>query len=104
MNGGGPMLLERTGVAGSLESCDALVMVILSPDREGVEIELESPSIASFGEEMKRAVIETLESLDVQHGYVKVQDRGSLDCTLRARTETAARRALAAPYGEKVEE
>ena len=98
------MVQEKTGVAGSLESCDALVMVILSPEREGIVIELESPSIASFGEEMRKAVRETLESSGVFRGFVKVQDRGSLDCTLRARTETAVRRALAVPDREKVEE
>ncbi|MBL3539734.1 citrate lyase acyl carrier protein [Aminivibrio sp.] len=98
------MVQEKIGVAGSLESCDALVMVVLSPGREGIEIELDSPSIASFGEEMRKAVRETLESVGIVHGFVKVQDRGSLDCTLRARTEAAARRALAVPAGERVEE
>ncbi|GAB1399581.1 hypothetical protein MASR1M66_10330 [Aminivibrio sp.] len=44
---------------------------------------------------MKSAVIETLCSLGVADALVKIQDRGSLDCTLRARVETAARRALA---------
>ena len=98
------MVQEKTGVAGSLESCDALVMVVLSPEREGIRIELDSPSMASFGGEMREAVRETLESAGIVHCFVKVQDRGSLDCTLRARTETAARRALAVPDREKVEE
>lgn len=84
-----------TGVAGSLESCDALVMVMLSPERRGIELELDSPSMDAFGENMERAVRETLKSLGIDHGFVKVQDRGALDCTLRARTETATRRALA---------
>jgi len=93
---------ERTGVSGSLESCDALVMVVFSPDCEGLEIEIDSPSIASFGEEMRKAVRETLESVGIFRGIVKIQDRGSLDCTLRARVETAARRALAGDVREKV--
>jgi len=102
MNGGASMQGEKTGVAGSLESCDALVMVIISSEKEEIVIEIDSPSIASFGTEMKKAVIETLESLGISRGFVKIQDRGSLDCTLRARVETAARRALAGDVREKV--
>jgi len=96
------MNTERTGVSGSLESCDALVIVVLPSDSEGLEIEIDSPSIASFGEEMRKSVRETLESVGVFRGSVKIQDRGSLDCTLRARVETAARRALAGDVREKV--
>lgn len=84
-----------TGVAGSLESCDALVMVMISPEKSGIELELDSPSAGAFAEDMEIAVRNTLQSLGLANGFVKVQDRGALDCTLRARTETAARRALA---------
>ena len=88
------MILERRGQAGSLESCDALVIVELSDERKGLLLDLDSPSLLSYEEDMKNAVIETLSSLGVADALVKIQDRGSLDCTLRARVETAARRAL----------
>ncbi len=87
---------ERTGIAGSLESCDALVMAILSSDREGLEIEIDGPSLPAFGDSMKEAAVETLESLGITGCFLRVQDRGAHDCTLRARIEAAARRALAA--------
>ena len=89
------MIQERRGQAGSLESCDALVIVELSDEKRGILLELDSPSLLSYEEDMKSAVIETLCSLGVADALVKIQDRGSLDCTLRARVETAARRALA---------
>ncbi|MEA4880556.1 MAG: citrate lyase acyl carrier protein [Synergistaceae bacterium] len=89
------MIRERRGQAGSLESCDALVIVELSEEKKGILLELDSPSLLSYEEAMKSAVIETLCSLGVADALVKIQDRGSLDCTLRARVETAARRALA---------
>lgn len=89
------MIQERRGQAGSLESCDALVVVELSDEKKGLLLELDSPSLLSYEEDMKSAVIETLSSLGVAGALVKIQDRGSLDCTLRARVETAARRALA---------
>ena len=89
------MIREGRGQAGTLESCDALVIVELSEEKKGILLELDSPSLLSYEEAMKSAVIETLCSLGVADALVKIQDRGSLDCTLRARVETAARRALA---------
>ena len=88
------MIQERRGQAGSLESCDALVIVELSDEKRGILLELDSPSLLSYEEDMKKSVGETLSSLGVADALVKIQDRGSLDCTLRARVETAARRAL----------
>ena len=89
------MIQQRRGQAGSLESCDALVIVELSDQEKGLALEIDSPSILSYEGDMKKAVAETLFSLGVADAQVKIQDRGSLDCTLRARVETAARRALA---------
>ena len=88
------MIQERRGQAGSLESCDALVVVELSDEKKGLLLELDSPSLLSYEDDMKNAVIETLSSLGVTDALVKIQDRGSLDFTLRARVETAARRVL----------
>jgi citrate lyase subunit gamma (acyl carrier protein) len=48
---------------------------------------------------MRHAVEETLSSLKIVGASVTVSERGALDCTLRARVETAARRALAAGEG-----
>ncbi len=91
------MTSERTGIAGSLESCDALVMVILSSGTEAPEVEIDGPSLPAFGDSMKIAALETVRSLGITGCRIRVQDRGALDCTLRARVETAARRALAGP-------
>ncbi len=89
------MIRKGLGQAGSLESCDALVMVELSAPGNGLLLEMDSPSLLAYGEDMKKAVNETIASLGIGDASVKVQDRGALDCTLRARVETAARRALA---------
>lgn len=85
---------EVVGQAGSLESCDALVLVVLSPGKNEIVLEMDGPSLTSFATAMESAVKKTLLSLGVTEGVVKVRDRGALDCTLRARVETAARRAL----------
>ena len=87
------------GQAGTLESCDALVMVLLDADSQGVTVALDGPSVSAFEEEMRNAVAETLSALKIIDASVTVSERGALDCTLRARVETAARRALAVREG-----
>ena len=77
--------------AGTLESSD--VYVELAPASEGIELELESPVLGQFGAEIRAAVMETLEEANIDCAWVRVVDRGALDCVIRARVETAARRA-----------
>jgi citrate lyase subunit gamma (acyl carrier protein) len=95
-------MTNKVGQAGTLESCDALVIATIPSEGEGIEIQLDSPSLVSFEKEMRDAITGVLQELNVMCGVLKVQDRGALDCTLRARVETAVRRALAAlPEGSE---
>lgn len=84
------MKVVKTAAAGTLESSDALVTV---EPGEGVRITVSSVVQKQFGPSIERAVRETLGELSVTGANVTVQDRGALDCTLRARVETAVRRA-----------
>jgi citrate lyase subunit gamma (acyl carrier protein) len=79
----------KIGSAGTLESSDALVTV-----REGVgtTIKVESVVDAFFHDQIVDAVAGELERLGVGNVVVSVQDKGALDCTLRARVRTAVRR------------
>ena len=77
--------------AGTLESSD--VYVELAPADEGIELELESPVLGQFGDEIRAAVLDTLREQGVGSAWVRVVDRGALDCVIRARVETAAQRA-----------
>ena len=101
MNSGHENAVPGRGVAGSFESCDALVVVTLplpgggTSASGGVSLHLESPSLAVCGERMRRVALETLRALDVNDADVAISDRGALDCTLAARVETAVRRARA---------
>jgi citrate lyase subunit gamma (acyl carrier protein) len=89
------MSSKALGQAGTLESCDALVMVLLDAGKEGIVLEMDGPSLVSFEEDIRVAVSETLASLGISDAEVRLSERGALDCTLRARVEAAARRALA---------
>jgi citrate lyase subunit gamma (acyl carrier protein) len=84
------MDVKKTSVAGTMESSD--IMVTLEPGAGSIEIDLESIVEKQFGREIRRAISETLESLQIRSAKVKAVDKGALDCTIRARVKTAAAR------------
>ena len=84
------MEIKKTAIAGTLESSDAQVTV--EPGGDGIELSIESSVIHQFGRQIKAAVMETLDRLDVKDAKVTVVDKGALDCTLKARVECAVYR------------
>lgn len=86
------MEINKISKAGTLESND--IYVIIMPNEEGgIAIELESMVMKQFGAEIERTIRETLDTLQVKNAIVKAQDKGALDYTIRARIETAVKRA-----------
>jgi citrate lyase subunit gamma (acyl carrier protein) len=75
-------------IAGSLESNDALI-TIQPVDKRGVELVIESIVEKQFRDRIEKAVRQVLKDYDIDGVYVRVQDRGALDCTLKARMEAA---------------
>lgn len=88
------------GQAGTLESGDMLVFIDLSISEKHISIDLDSPCKVSFGESIIEVIRATLAKLDIQKAYIKAQDRGALDCTISARVEAAAMRAISHMDGE----
>lgn len=86
------MNIIKPGKAGTMESNDMYVMVMPNP-QDGIELELESIVMKQFGEEIKRVIMETLENLNVKDALLRVQDKGALNYTIKARVETAVMRA-----------
>ncbi|WP_040383247.1 citrate lyase acyl carrier protein [Dethiosulfovibrio peptidovorans] len=80
------MKILKMAVAGSMESNDAMVTV--EPSNK-LSVEVESVVEAQFGEAIERSIMEVLKDLSVDSCTLSVKDRGALDCTLRARVETA---------------
>ena len=80
----------RSASAGTLESSD--VFVEIAPAENGIEIDLNSVVQALFGDEILAVVLEVLADCGVENAHVSVQDRGALDCVIRARVETAINR------------
>ena len=85
------MEVKHTAIAGTVESSDLLVRV--EPSQDGIELEIASVVKDRFGHLIEAGVRGVLKALDVTNARVFVDDRGALDCVIRARVETALRRA-----------
>jgi citrate lyase subunit gamma (acyl carrier protein) len=81
------MEIKKTAMAGTLESSDAQVSV--EPSDKGIELTIKSSVMNQYGRQIKAAVLEALERLDVKNGRITVVDKGALDCTIKARVECA---------------
>ncbi|WP_454052636.1 citrate lyase acyl carrier protein [Clostridium sp. Marseille-Q7071] len=86
------MEIKKVAKAGTLESNDIYIMVMPN-DEGGIELDLESIVIKQFGDEIRKAILDTLNDLGVEKAIVKAQDKGALDYTIKARVETAVKRA-----------
>lgn len=80
------MEILKSAAAGTLESSDCMVTV---EPGEGISLELTSSVMNQYGRQIKAAVLETLDRLDVKNANVTVVDKGALECTLKARVECA---------------
>lgn len=91
------MELNKTAVAGTLESSDVMVTVIPNPG-EGIDIDLESSVKKLFGESIEQTIREVLAEFGIEDAKVIAVDKGALDCTIRARVQCAVCRAAQIPY------
>ena len=80
------MEILKSAAAGTLESSDCMVTV---EPGEGINLDLSSSVMNQYGRQIKAAVLETLDRLDVKNANVTVVDKGALECTLKARVECA---------------
>ncbi len=100
------MVIEKSAVAGTLESSDAQVTV---EPAEGLTLSIESSVLNQYGRQIKATVEETLNRLEVKNAKVTVVDKGALDCTLKARVECAVFRSSSSsekniPWGGMIHE
>ncbi|MEG0372075.1 MAG: citrate lyase acyl carrier protein [Clostridium sp.] len=86
------MQILKPAKAGTMESNDVYVMIMPNPDG-GIELELESIVMKQFGKEIERVIRTSLSELGVENAVLKVQDKGALNYTIRARIETVISRA-----------
>jgi len=74
---------------GSVESNDCLVTV---QPYEVIKIEIESIVMDQFGEQIEKVIRDTLNDLKIDKLFVRIDDKGALDYTVKARLITAIQR------------
>lgn len=85
------MQIKRTASAGTLESSD--IMVLLDKGEKGIEVELNSTVEKQYGQRIREVITKTLIDLGATDVKVVANDRGALDCTIKARVMAAFYRA-----------
>jgi citrate lyase subunit gamma (acyl carrier protein) len=86
------MEINKISKAGTVESND--IYIVMMPNTEGgIDLDLESIVMKQFGDDIRRVILDTLENLGVKDAIIKAQDKGALDYTIKARVETAVKRA-----------
>jgi citrate lyase subunit gamma (acyl carrier protein) len=86
------MEINKPSKAGTMESNDIYIMLMPNP-KGGIEINLQSIVMKQFGEEIQRVILEEFMELGVKNVIVTAQDKGALNYTIKARIETATKRA-----------
>ena len=82
------MVLKTVGVAGTLESSDAMITVEPA-NQGGIVIDVSSSVKRQFGRQIEETVLNTIKELGVENANVKVVDKGALNYALIARTKAA---------------
>lgn len=97
------MKITQPAVAGTLESGD--VMIRIAPlDSQDIDLQISSSVEKQFGDAIRATIYELLRRYEVQGIQLMVDDKGALDCVLRARLETLLVRASdvsALPWEER---
>ena len=82
-------MIKQKAHAGTLESSDIYVEIAPAQAGSGIVLNLTSVVMQQFGPEIEAVIRETLAGLGVEDAQLTVSDRGAVDCTIRARVETA---------------
>ncbi|MDR3430389.1 MAG: citrate lyase acyl carrier protein [Rouxiella aceris] len=85
------MKIVQEALAGTFESSDLLVKVL--PAEAELNVVLNSEVMQQFGAQIRRVIDETLAAMHITEGLIIVDDKGALDCVIRARVQSAVLRA-----------
>ena len=97
------MNIKQTAVAGTMESSD--VMVTVKPAAEpGLNIHIQSIVLTTFGDQIRETVEEVFDAFGIRDAEVFLNDKGAIDCVIRARVEAAICRATGEGFNWKGED
>lgn len=80
------MKIKQQAIAGTLESSDLMVKVL---PNESLEVIIKSDVYKQFGTQIKQVVDSVLAQLEVTTGLIIIEDKGALDCAIKARVQCA---------------
>lgn len=83
------MEIRKNAAAGTLESSDVFICV---EPYDQLSVQIQSVVQEQYMEAVSNTVYQVLEEFEIKSGKIQVNDRGALDCVIRARMETAIRR------------
>ena len=86
------MKIKKHSQAGSLESSDLLVNI--SPCDEGIDLRIDSPVDALYGDTIRSEVMEIVNKFNVTSAQIRIIDKGALPYAVKARVEAALKRAM----------
>ncbi len=86
------MEIKKTALAGTTESSD--IQITLSKGNDGIDVDLTSDVKKQFGDQIVKVITDTLNKFQITNAKVRAVDKGALDWVIKARTITAASRAL----------
>lgn len=81
--------MKEKAWAGTMESSDIYVEVMPLTEGSGIDLTVNSVVYAQFGEAIEATIMDTLKALDIDDLKIIANDRGAVDCTIKARVETA---------------
>ncbi|NHK31113.1 MAG: citrate lyase acyl carrier protein [Asgard group archaeon] len=87
------MRLKKAAQAGSLESNDILITIEPGKPETGIKLKLESPAKKQFGDRIKAEILEIVNKFQLTDLVINAVDKGALGYCIKARTETAIKRA-----------
>jgi len=97
------MKIIEPAIAGTLESGDAMIR-IAPIEAKTNELHINSSVKKQFGAAIRATAEETLKHYGIEGAELNIDDKGALECVLKARLETAIARAAklaALPWEEK---
>lgn len=86
------MNITQPAFAGTLESSDLQIRIAPNPEAE-ILLTFDSTVEKQFGKAIETLICDTLEQLGVTSAIVEVEDKGALDCVIKARVQAAVMRA-----------
>lgn len=86
------MKIVKEAVAGTLESSDVMVQIAPS-DNNSIDLQIKSSVEKQFSDAIRQTALDTLSKLGVSAIKINIDDKGALDCILRARIQAAVMRA-----------